>query len=405
MPESPADKSALAQATTRLPLNGLKVLDLTHARAGPTAVRHLADWGADVIKIEPPATDGEEITGNRHGFDFQNLHRNKKAITLNLKTPEGHAAFMRLAKTADVILENMRAAVKHRLKVDYETVREVNPRIVYGSISGFGQDGPYGLRAGVDQIAQGMGGLMSITGLPGQGPVRVGIPIDDLTAGNLLALGVMMAIFDRERTGVGRWVTTSLLESQIFMLDFQASRWLMAKEVAPQAGNDHPTGIPTGVFPTSDGHINIAASGGRVFARFCDAIGKSEWKDKVEWKDQKSRSKHRKEINAAISEVTKHKPAQYWIELLEGAGVPCGPIYSIDQVFADPQVKHLRMATPMESSVIGTKDVVASAISMTGFSKGIRMETPELGAHTDEVLRGAGYSKDEIAEMRAKGAI
>src|SRR5690348_4871674 len=405
MPESPADKASFADSKTRLPLNGITVLDLTLARAGPTAVRHFADWGANVIRIEPPAGEGEDVAGRRHGFDFQNLHRNKRAITLNLKTSEGHAAFMRLAKTADVILENMRAAVKHRLKVDYETVRQVNPRIVYGSISGFGQDGPYGLRAGVDQIAQGMGGLMSITGLPGQGPVRVGIPIDDLTAGNLLALGVMMAIFDRERTGVGRWVTTSLLEAQIFMLDFQASRWLMAGEVAPQAGNDHPTGIPTGVFPTSDGHINIAASGGRVFARFCDAIGKAEWKDKPEWKDQKGRSKHRKEINAAISEVTKHKASQYWIELLEGAGVPCGPIYTIDQVFADPQVKHLGMATPMASSVIGTKDVVASAISMTGFSKAIRMETPELGAHTDEVLRGAGYSTDEIAEMRAKGAI
>jgi len=405
MPESPADKSMVAQAQTRLPLNGLKVLDLTHARAGPTAVRHLADWGADVIKIEPPATDGEEITGNRHGFDFQNLHRNKRAITLNLKTPEGHAAFMRLAKTADIVVENMRAAVKHRLKVAYDDVKVVNPRIVYGSISGFGQDGPYGLRAGVDQIAQGMGGLMSITGLPGQGPVRVGIPIDDLTAGNLLAMGIMMAIFDRERTGVGRWVTTSLLEAQIFMLDFQASRWLIAKEVAPQAGNDHPTGIPTGVFPTSDGHINIAASSSRVFGRFCDAVGKSEWKDKPEWKDQKSRSGHRKEINAAIGDVTKHKPSDYWIELLEGAGVPCGPIYSIDQVFADPQVKHLGMATRMHSPAIGDADVVASAISITGFDKSIRLATPEQGSSTDEVLASVGYSADEIAGMRKKGAI
>ena len=405
MPESPADKSMLSQTQTRLPLNGLKVLDLTHARAGPTAVRHLADWGADVIKIEPPATDGEEITGNRHGFDFQNLHRNKRAITLNLKSPEGHAAFMRLVKTADIVLENMRAQVKHRLKVSYDDCKAVNPRIVYGSISGFGQDGPYGLRAGVDQIAQGMGGLMSITGLPGQGPVRVGIPIDDLTAGNLLALGIMMAIFDRERTGVGRWVHTSLLEAQIFMLDFQASRWLIGHEVAPQAGNDHPTGIPTGVFPTSDGHINIAASSARVFGRFCEALGKPEWKDNPDWKDQVSRSKHRKEINAAIGEVTRHKPSEHWIELLEGAGVPCGPIYSIDQVFADPQVQHLGMATPMHSPVVGDVEVVASAISMTGFSKAIRQATPEQGECTDEVLASVGYSSDEIAAMRKKGAI
>ena len=405
MPESPADKTLLAQTQTRMPLNGLKVLDLTLARAGPTCVRHLADWGADVIKIEPPATDGEDVAGNRHGFDFQNLHRNKRAMTLNLKSPEGHAAFIRLVETADIIVENMRAQVKHRLNVSYDDVKAVNPRIVYGSISGFGQTGPYGHRAGVDQIAQGMGGLMSITGLPGQGPVRVGIPIDDLTAGNLLALGIMMAIFDRERTGVGRWVTTSLLEAQIFMLDFQASRWLIAKEVATQAGNDHPTGIPTGVFPTSDGHINIAASSSRVFGRFCDAIGQPDWKHKPEWKVQKARSAQRKEINAAIGEITRTKPSEHWIELLERAGVPCGPIYMIDQVFADPQVQHLQMATPMHSPVVGDVEVVASAISMTGFSKVIRLPTPEMSSSTDEVLASIGYSADEIAEMRKKGAI
>jgi crotonobetainyl-CoA:carnitine CoA-transferase CaiB-like acyl-CoA transferase len=403
MPESPADKSLLSQ--TRMPLNGLKVLDLTLARAGPTCVRHLADWGAEVIKIEPPATGGEDVTGNRHGFDFQNLHRNKRAMTLNLKTPEGHAAFMRLVQTADIVVENMRAQVKHRLKVSYDDVKAVNPRIVYGSISGFGQTGPYGHRAGVDQIAQGMGGLMSITGLPGQGPVRVGIPIDDLTAGNLLALGIMMAIYDRERTGVGRWVTTPLLEAQIFMLDFQASRWLIAKEVAPQAGNDHPTGIPTGVFPTSDGNINIAASSGRVFERFCDAIEKPEWKTREGWTSQKSRGQRRQEINAAISEVTRTKPSEYWIDLLEEAGVPCGPIYTIDQVFADPQVKHLGMATPMHSPAIGEAEVVASAINITGFSKAIRLPTPEISSSTDEVLGSVGYSADEIAEMRKKGAI
>ena len=405
MPESPADKALFEQSQTRLPLNGITVLDLTLARAGPTAVRHFADWGANVIRIEPPASDGEDVAGRRHGFDFQNLHRNKRAITLNLKTPEGHAAFMRLAKTADVVLENMRANVKHRLKVSYEDVKAVNPRIVYGSISGFGQDGPYGPRAGVDQIAQGMGGLMSITGLPGQGPVRVGIPIDDLTAGNLLALGCMMALYDRERTGVGRWVTTSLLEAQIFMLDFQASRWLIEKEVAGQAGNDHPTGIPTGVFPTADGHINIAASSSRVFTRFCEAIGKPEWLQKEEWKTQAGRSKDRKTINAMISEVTKTKPSEHWIELCEGNGIPCGPIYTIDQVFADPQVKHLGMATKMQSPYIGDAEVVASAINISGFPKTIHRHTPDAGEHQVEVMKSVGYTDAEIEEMRAKGVI
>ncbi len=403
MPESPVDRSLRAE--TRLPLSGLTVLDLTLARAGPTCVRHLADWGADVIRIEPPPTGGEDIAGNRHGFDFQNLHRNKRAIQLNLKDPAGHEAFMRLARTADVVVENMRAQVKHRLKVAYEDVRAVNPRIVYGSISGFGQDGPYGHRAGVDQIAQGMGGLMSITGLPGQGPVRVGIPIDDLTAGNLLALGIMMALFDRERTGVGRWVTTSLLEAQIFMLDFQAARWLIAGEVPKQAGNDHPTGIPTGVFPTSDGHINIAASSGRLWERFCETIGRPDWKEHETWKTQKGRSADRAAINAAIGEITRTKPADHWIELFEANGIPCGPIYSIDQVFADPQVKHLRMATPMTSPVIGDAEVVASAINISGFSKEVRIPTPEAGSSTKEVLHSVGYSDDEIAVMRRKGVV
>src|SRR5579875_2070105 len=319
-----------------MPLSGLTVLDLTLARAGPTCVRHLADWGAEVIRIEPPPTGGEDIAGDRDGFDYQNLHRNKRAVQLNLKAPEGHAAFMRLAAKADVIVENMRADVKHRLKIAYDDVRAVNPRIVYGSISGFGQDGPYAKRAGVDQIAQGMGGLMSITGLPGQGPVRVGIPIADLTAGNLLAYGVMVALYDRERTGVGRWVQTSLLEAQVFMLDFQATRWLMKGDVAGQAGNDHPTGIPTGVFPTADGHINIAASSGRLWERFSGAIGHPEWATRPGWETQKGRSADRKAINAAISEITKTQPSSHWIELFEGAGIPCGPINTIDQVFADP---------------------------------------------------------------------
>jgi len=402
MPDATATET---KAGSALPLSGLTVLDLTLARAGPTCVRHLADWGANVIRIEPPPSSEEGVTGNRDGSDFQNLHRNKRAMCIDLKSPEGHAVFMKLAATADVVVENMRAAVKHRLKVDYETIRAINPGIVYGSISGFGQDGPYGLRAGVDQIAQGMGGLMSITGHPGQGPLRVGIPIDDLTAGNLLALGIMMALFDRTRTGVGKWVTTSLLEAQVFMLDFQGSRWLMDGDVAGQAGNDHPTGIPTGVFPTSDGYINIAASSGRLWERFSEVIGHPEWKSDPKWSTQKGRSADRKAINAAIGEVTKHKPSEHWIELLEAAGVPCGPINTIDKVFADPQVKHLGMAKPMAHPRLGTKDVVASAINISGVPRDIRIATRDAGADTDDVMRAAGYTDDDIKTLRSKGAI
>src|SRR5262245_32086700 len=394
-----------AAGKANLPLSGVTVLDLILARAGPTCVRHLADWGANIIRIEPPEVMGEDLAGRRDGFDFQNLHRNKRMMRLNLKSPEGLAAFMRLVEKGDVIVENMRAAVKHRLGVSYDDVRKVNPRIVYGSISGFGQTGPYGKRAGVDQIVQGMGGLMSVTGLPGQGPVRVGLPIADLTAGNLLALAIMMALFDRTRTGVGRWVHTSLLEAQIFMMDFQAARWLIAKEVAKQAGNDHPTGIPTGVFPSSDGHFNIAAASSRVFGRFCDAIGKPEWKDKPEWNTSAKRSAERKAINAAISDITRTKPAAHWVELFEEAGVPCGPIYSMDQVFADPQVQHLGMAAPVKSTKRGEFSLVNTPINMEGIKRGVRTPTPEAGEHTDEILRSVGYSPAEIDALRAKGVV
>jgi formyl-CoA transferase len=389
----------------RLPLARITVLDLTLARAGPTCVRHLADWGANVIRIEPPASGDEDIGGPRDGPDFQNLHRNKRAIRLDLKAPEGRAAFLRLAARADVIVENMRAQVKHRLRIAYDDVRAVNPRIVYGSISGFGQDGPYAERPGVDQIAQGLGGLMSITGLPGQGPVRVGIPIADLTAGNLLVFAIMTALFEREATGAGRWVHTSLLEAQAFMLDFQAARWLMAGEVAGQAGNDHPTGIPTGVFPASDGPMNIAASSGRQWARFCEAIGRPEWLDHVPWHTQHGRSADRAALNAAIGEVTRTRPVADWVALLTGAGIPCGPINTIDRVFADPQVAHLGVATGVEHPRLGTQQVVASPVNLAGVSKAVRSAAPDAGADTDAVLREVGYGESELSDMRARGVI
>jgi crotonobetainyl-CoA:carnitine CoA-transferase CaiB-like acyl-CoA transferase len=392
-------------AASTLPLSRVHVLDLTLARAGPTCVRHLADWGADVIRIEPPAASGEEVVGRRNGPDFQNLHRNKRAIRLDLKSPEGHAAFMRLAERADVIVENMRTRVKHRLKISYDDVKQVNPRIVYGSVSGFGQDGPYSERAGVDQIAQGMGGLMTVTGLPGQGPVRVGIAMNDLVAGTSLAYGIMVALFERERTGVGRWVHTSLLETQIFMMDFQAARYLIKGEVAGQAGNDHPTMIPSGVFPTKDRPINVAAPASHQWERFCDAVGKSEWKDRPEWKTQVGRSRHREEINAAIAELTRTQPSAHWIALCEGIGIPCGAINTMDQVFEDPQVQHLRMAAPVQSPQLGELHLVASPLNMPGVPKTIRRATPEAGADTDEVLRSVGYSDEDIAGMRSKGVI
>ncbi len=390
-----------------LPLARFTVLDLTRVRSGPTCVRQLADWGANCIKIEAPeAIDtGKGMGGERHGPDFQHVHRNKRGITLNLKDQDGLAAFKRMVAQADVVVENYRPDVKDRLGVNFAALSAVNPRIVLASISGFGQDGPYAKRPGFDQIAQGMGGLMSITGLPGQGPVRVGIPIADLTAGNLLALAVMMALFQREETGEGRWVHTSLLEAQVFMLDFQAARWLLAGEVAPQAGNDHPTGIPTGVFPTADRPITLAASSPRQWERFCDALGKPEWKTKPEWSTRGGRSRDRAAINAAIAAVTREKPSLHWIEAMDEAGIPCGPINTIDQVFADPQVRHLGLAAPVGHATLGAQRLVGTPINMAGIDDRIRRATPEAGEHTAEVLAELGYDAAAVAALRAKGVV
>ncbi len=392
-----------------LPLAHIRVLDLTRARAGPTAVRQLADWGADVVKVEaPPGEDARSVvSGSRRGFDFQNLHRNKRSMTLNLKADKGREIFLEMAKHADVVVENYRAGVKHRLGIDYEAVKAVNARIVYGSISGFGQSGPYRDRPGVDQIAQGMGGLMSITGLPGQGPVRVGIPIADLTAGLHLAQGILLALYERERSGEGQWVHTSLLEAQIMMLDFQAARWTVSGEVAPQAGNDHPTSIPTGVFPTSDGHINIAASGNTMFGRLCGALGCPELVSHPDYADDESRSKNRAALNRVLGEYTARRPSEEWVIALNEARVPCGPINSIDRTMTNPQVRHLGIEKAMAHPELGTVGVVgqAATLSRSGGRPDIRIHTPDQGEHTGEVLAALGYDGAAVEALRAEGVV
>jgi crotonobetainyl-CoA:carnitine CoA-transferase CaiB-like acyl-CoA transferase len=390
----------------RLPLNGFTVLDLTAHRAGPTAVRQLADWGADVIKIEAPGA-GMDATGSRRdGPDFQNLHRNKKSLTLNLKTPEGLKIFFELAKKADVVVENYKSTVKHKLGVDYEAVRKVNPRIVYGSISGFGQDGPYTGRAGVDQIAQGMGGLMSITGHPGGGPIRVGIAINDLTAGLLLANAITLALLERERSGEGQWVSTSLIEAQIFMLDFQAARYLIKGEVAGQEGNNHPTGAGTGMFKTVDGYINIAASGDSLWEHFCKATGAADLLTEPNFANAALRTKNRTQLNARLAEVMLTKTNDEWVALMDKAGVPCGPINTIDKVFADPQVKHLGIVRPVDHPQYGPQKVVGQPIHLSRYPQPEKLgHTPGAGEHTDAVLKSLGYDDAAIAGLRAKRAV
>ena len=385
-------------------LSSVKVLDLTRVRSGPTCIRQLADWGADVVKIEDPETDKVGLGGPRSGSDFQNLHRNKRSITLNLKAAGGKAAFLALAKTADVIVENYRPDVKKRLGIDYDAVSKINPRIIYASISGFGQDGPLSGRPGFDQIAQGMGGLMSITGEPGKGPMRVGIPIADLTAGIFCSQGILLALMEREKSGKGQWVQTSLLQAQVFMLDFQATRWLMDKEVPPQAGNDHPTSIPTGVFKTSDGFINIAVAGQKMWEKFIALFDDQGFKD-ADFADGKGRSKNRKKLNALIEAHTHKKTSAYWIEMLNANGCPAGEINSIDQVFGLEQVRHLGLAQPMNSQERGPTEVLGQPILMSRSKATVKRPPPTLGEHTDEVLGEAGYSAADIKKLRSDGAV
>jgi formyl-CoA transferase len=394
----PQASSALARFT---------VLDLTRVRSGPTAVRQLADWGANVIKIEMPPglEEGEGPGGPREDSDFQNLQRNKRGMTLNLKHPEGIAILKRLVESADVLVENFRPDVKDRLGIGYEALSAVNPRLVYASISGFGQDGPYRERPGFDQIAQGMGGLMSITGLQGQGPVRVGIPIADLTAGIFCAYGITVALLERETSGRGQWLHTSLLQAQIFMLDFQAARWTMKREVPKQAGNNHPTSIPTGVFKTKDGYINIAVTGQKIWERFCQSVEATDWIKNPAYANAAARSKNRDALNADINSRIETENSQTWIERFNKSGVPCGPIYSIDQVFNDEQVRHLGIAQGLEKSGVGVRDYVGQPVVLTRTPSRVVAHPPAIGEHTDDVLRGLGFDDKKLADLRTRKVI
>ena len=391
------------------PLEHIRVLDLTHARAGPTAVRLLADWGADVIKIEIPSGTqrGKSIGGDRRGPDEQNLHRNKRSLTLDLKNARGHALFMRLAEGADVVVENFKTDVKHRLGVDYEAVKAVNPAIVYASISGFGQGGPYSSRAGVDQIVQGMSGLMSITGPPHSGPWRVGIAISDTSAGMFLGQGILLALLHRERTGAGQWVHTSLFEAMLNKLDFQAARYTMNGEVPRQQGNDHPYLIPMGAFRSRDGLVNIAASGGRLWKRFCEALGAEELLRKPEYASPRDRAERKAALNAEIEAVTVRFTTAELVRTLNAVGVPCGPINDIGEAFEDEHARHLGMAKPAPHPDLGDVNLVRSPINLGAFPQADRFDNaaPDPGADSVAILGELGCTQEEIDALRVDGVI
>ncbi|HVQ66732.1 MAG TPA: CaiB/BaiF CoA-transferase family protein [Bradyrhizobium sp.] len=389
-----------------MPLSRFNVLDLTRVRSGPLAVRQLADWGANVVKIEAPeSVDGSKgMGGERDGSDFQNTHRNKRGITLNLKLPEGRDLFYALVAKADVVVENYRPDVKSRLGIDYERLRAINKGIVLASISGFGQSGPYAGRPGFDQIAQGMGGLMSVTGLPGQGPVRAGIPVADLSTGLYAAIGILVALLEREASGEGQWVHTSLLEAQIAMMDFQATRWLIDRERPGQAGNNHPTSIPTGLFRARDGILNLAGGGETMWRRICTTMALGDVADRPEFASEELRSTNRDALNAILQERFIEETVRHWVGRLNTAGVPCGPVYGVDEMFSDPHVEALDMRLRVHHKRLGPLDLLRSPVSL---SRGARRAepTPERGEHTSDILKELGVADDKIAALRAQNVI
>lgn len=394
MPHLPAS-AALAR---------FRVIDLTQVRAGPTACRQLADWGADVIQVQmPDHMRGDDTLGGQDGSDYQYTHRNKRSITLNLKEPEGIAMLKKLIASADVVVENFRPDVKFRLGIDYETLSKDHPGLVYASISGFGQSGPLAQRPGFDQIAQGMSGLMSVTGMPGEGPMRVGIPIADLCAGIFAAQGILVALLERDISGKGQWLHTSLLESMVYMMDFQTSRWLIEGDIPTQAGNYHPTSIPTGVYKAKDGYMNIAVFGSKIWERFCDILGAPEWVTDERYKDKQGRSINRDSINAEINRRLAAQDCAYWVERFNAGGVACGLINDVKAVFEEPQVQHLGIVKEVVSKHHGPQRLVGQPMQLERTPSTIARAAPKRGEHSEEILKEIGMEAAELAVLKSKG--
>jgi formyl-CoA transferase len=385
-------------------LSRFRVIDLTQVRAGPTACRQLADWGADVVQVQMPEhMRGDDTLGGQDGSDYQHTHRNKRSITLNLKVPEGIEILKRLIANADVLVENFRPDVKFRLGIDYEALSKKNPKLVYASISGFGQTGPMAQRPGFDQIAQGMGGLMSVTGTPGDGPMRVGIPIADLCAGIFAAQGILVALLEREASGKGQWLHTSLLESMVYMMDFQNSRWLIDGDIPTQAGNYHPTSIPTGVYKARDGYMNIAVFGSKIWERFCDILGAPEWVTDERFKDKMGRSINRDAINLEINRRLASHDCTYWVERFNAGGVACGLINDVKGVFEEEQIKHLGMVKEIVSAHHGAQRLVGQPVQLQRTPGTIARAAPKRGEHSEEILKEIGIGAEELLRLKDKG--
>ncbi len=380
-------------------LGDIRVVDLTSARSGPMCTRILADFGADVMWIERPG----EPSVLRESFDEVDLHRGKRSVILDLGRHDGVEVLKRLVAGADIVVENYRPRVKKQLGIDYETLAARNPRLIYASISGFGQSGPYQDRPGYDQIIQGMSGLMSLTGTETTGPLRVGIPIADLLAGYFAAQGILLALLERERSGRGQWVETSLLTALVGSLSFQGAKYLSTGETPGPVGNHHPLVAPMGVYPARDGHLNLAVGTEEMWRRLCRALDRSDLAEDARFGVNQDRVRHREALNVALDAILITQPVAHWVSLLNGAGVACGPVYQLNQVFADPQVQHARLVSQVDHPVYGSTKVLGVPVTLHRTPGKIGGPSPIRGEHTREVLEGLGYDQDAIARLLSRG--
>ena len=389
-------------------LDGLRVLDLTQVMAGPFCSMLLCDMGADVIKVEPPAGDSTRRMPGGVGSDspsFNAVNRGKRGIVVDLKQPAGREAVQRLAAVSDVLVENYRPGVLEKFGLDYAALSRRHPRLVYASISGYGQTGPSAGKGGFDLVAQGVSGLMSVTGEAGRPPVKAGIPVTDLGAALFAVAGILSALLARARTGRGQLVDTSLVDAGVALSVWEATQYFSGRGVPERLGSAHRMNAPYQALRCADGHVTIGAANDRTFRRLCEALGHPEWADDPEYRDDTHRIRNREALAARIEAVLETRPRSHWLELLDARGVPCGPINDYAEVMADPHVRARELVVETDHPTLGRIPTLGTPIKLSETPLAPGRPAPRLGQHTDEVLVDAGYGAEEIAELRRAGAV